>query len=315
MLKPNLQNTLVTRGLKLSHLRMMAAFAATRHLGQAAQALGITQPAASRLLGEIERICGYRVHVRAGRGMALTEVGQALAQRADRILTELRDTAREIDAFGKGALGQVAIGAVTAPALDIVLPALRAARLEHPHIQIDVSVASSDVLFDQLMTGRLDFIIARIPQNIDPALVTALQIAPEPVKFVVRRDHPLLGRAVLTWEDLAQYDWVLPLRGNPMADAVLARFAQLGQGAPASHMTTSSFLLTMAQLQQSQSIAPLSSAVAAQFAQGLDSSLAVLPIETGISVRPYSILQRRAGALPLAARHILAIIHKVMSQD
>lgn len=314
MLKPNLHSSLLSRGLKLSHLRLMVALAATPSLGQAAEALGITQPAASRLLAEIDRICGYRVHLRAGRGLALTEVGQALALRADRILTELRDTAREIDAFGQGRVGQVAIGAVTAPALDIVLPALQAARVDHPNIQIDVAVAPSDVLFEQLMAGRLDFIIARVPQHVDPLVVSALHVAAEPVDFVVRRDHPLLGRAVLTWDDLAQHDWVLPLRGNPLADAVLARFSELGQAAPRMRMTTSSFLLTMAQLQQSESIAPLSAAVAAQFARGQNSALAVLPIKTGIAVRPYSILQRRAGALTLAAQQILAIIHKVMSQ-
>ena len=60
-------DALLNRGMKLSHLRVMAAFAETGQIGVAAQAMGITQPAASRLLSEIERIVGTPVHARAGR--------------------------------------------------------------------------------------------------------------------------------------------------------------------------------------------------------------------------------------------------------
>lgn len=314
MLNPNLQSSLLARGLKLSHMRMMAAFASTAHIGQAAHALGITQPAASRLLAEIERICGYPVHIRSGRGVELTEVGAALALRADRILTELRDTAREVEEFGKGQLGQTAIGAVTAPALDIVIPAVREARFAFPSIQIDVSVAPSNLLFDQLLAGRLDFIIARIPAGADSSAVTAIEMAPEPVAIVTRRAHPLANVANLTLADLAPYDWVLPSRGNPMADAVLTRLSELGHPAPTQRMTTSSFLLTMSLLQQTNAIAPLSSAVAAQFA-GAGDALVQLKLDTQIAVSPFSILQRRAGVLPLAARNVLRIVQELAARQ
>jgi DNA-binding transcriptional LysR family regulator len=86
MLKPLHQNVLLSKGLKLTHLRMLAAFSDSAQIGIAAEQMGITQPAASRLLAEVERICGQKVHYRAGRGVELTEVGQALAARAMRIL-------------------------------------------------------------------------------------------------------------------------------------------------------------------------------------------------------------------------------------
>jgi DNA-binding transcriptional LysR family regulator len=308
MLDPRLKNALLDRGLKLSHLRMMAALAGTAHLGYAAQALGISQPAASRLLGEVEDICGFAVHVRVGRGVQLTEVGQALASRAVRILGELRETAREVDDFGKGSIGQVAIGAVTAPALDIVLPAVREARFAYPNIQIDVSVAPSDILFDQLLVGKLDFIIARIPQGADAAAVVAQPVATETVAFVARKSHPLAHKPQLELTELTAFDWVLPSRGNPMAEAVLARLAALGHPPPMQRMTTSSFLLTMALLQQTNAIAPLSLAVASQFTGDADKSLVQLKIDLNIAVSPYSILTRRDWSSPLAARHVLDIV-------
>ncbi len=315
MIIQNLQNTLLTRGLKLSHLRMMTAFAESAHIGQAAHALGITQPAASRLLAEVEKICGYPVHSRSGRGVELTEVGRALAARASHILRELRDTAREVDALGKGSVGQVAIGAVTSPALNILLPAVREARFAYPNIQIDVAVLPSDILFGQLLEGRLDFIIARIPVGADAGAILAQDLAGEPVELVVRKSHPLAHRPDLTMQDLAPFDWVLPSRGNPLADAVLGRIAHLGYPPPSQRLSTSSFLLTLALLQQSNAIAPLSSAVAAQFAGDQDSALVRLKIDLGIAVSPFSILTRKIGQMPLAARNVLAIVHGLLARQ
>ena len=69
---------LFNRGLKISHIRLLSALADTGQISKAANRIGVTQPAASRLLAEIERIVGQPVHRRTGRGMALTVVGKAL---------------------------------------------------------------------------------------------------------------------------------------------------------------------------------------------------------------------------------------------
>ena len=60
---------LLRRGLKLSHLRIVAALGEAGQIGLAAARIGVTQPAASRLLAEVERIAGHPVHRRAGRGI------------------------------------------------------------------------------------------------------------------------------------------------------------------------------------------------------------------------------------------------------
>ncbi|MBB4067226.1 helix-turn-helix domain-containing protein [Gellertiella hungarica] len=60
-------DALLQRGLKLSHLRLLEALSESSQISDAARRLGIAQPAASRLLGEIERIVGRPVHERTGR--------------------------------------------------------------------------------------------------------------------------------------------------------------------------------------------------------------------------------------------------------
>ncbi|HQD16555.1 MAG TPA: LysR family transcriptional regulator, partial [Ottowia sp.] len=65
---PGSPDFLLRKGLKLSHLRILAAFADTGQINLAAEKIGISQPAASRLLAEIEQIVQAPVHSRTGRG-------------------------------------------------------------------------------------------------------------------------------------------------------------------------------------------------------------------------------------------------------
>lgn len=299
---------LLKRGLKLSHLRMVAALAQRGQIGVAAADLGITQPAASRLLGEIEQMTGHPVHLREGRGVVLTPEGQALARRALRILSELTDAGRDIAESASGAQGHVALGSVTGPALDRVLPALRAARLSLPHVSVEVEVATSDILADQLLSGRLDFALARLPPGRDPALFDLALIGPEPVSLVTRFDHRLAGASDLRPRDLMAYDWVLPGPTAILTRTVRERLADLGLPDPPGRHATSSFLLTLALLQQSNAIAPLATAVATRFSTGPGAPYAILPIDLGITVAPFGILTRAGSHLPPAAERLRALI-------
>ena len=74
--------TYLARGLKLSHLRLLAELVRAGGLGQAAAAISISQPSASRLMAELEQIAGSPLYRRAGRGIELTPAGRALGERA-----------------------------------------------------------------------------------------------------------------------------------------------------------------------------------------------------------------------------------------
>ncbi len=291
---------LLARGLKLSHLRLLAALARTGRIGLTAADLGITQPAASRLLAEIGTLTGHPVHRRDGRGIALTEAGQSLAARGARILAELADAGRDLSDSAEGTRGHVALGAVTGPALDRVLPALRTARLALPRVTVEVEVGPSDLLADLLLAARLDFALARVPEGRDPALFDLRPIGPEPVSLVTRAGHALTGRPDLCPEDLLAYDWVMPAPDAILTRSVRARLSALGLPDPPGRLSTSSFLLTLALIRQSNAIAPLATAVARRFAEP-GSPYAVLPLDLGLTVAPFALLTRAGAALPPAA--------------
>jgi DNA-binding transcriptional LysR family regulator len=307
MLQPVRPDNLLRKGLKVSHLRLLAALAETEQLTLAAVAIGISQPAASRLVAEIEVIIGAAVHERTGRGIGLTAMGRALALRAQRVRLELDDAARDLAEIVAGGMGHVRIGTVTGAAVDRVLPALQRERLRHPSVTVEVEVAASDVLCEHLLAGRLDFVLGRMPEGPQAQMLTYQPMESEALALAVRRGHPLLQGAPRLEEVLAQ-DWLLPGEPSPMTRTVLASLQARGLPAPRRRVSTTSFMLTLALLQQSDAVAVLAGAIARQFSTGPDAALALLPLDPGITVEPYGMISRKRVILTPAAQRLADLI-------
>ena len=144
------------------HFSLIRAIADYGQLSLAANALSITQPAASRMLAEIERHVGASIFARTPKGMEPTAIGCALARRAENLLEEIREAAREVDAIRRGLTGTVRVGAVTGGAVAFVVPAIQALKTEAGTADIHVEVAPSGPLIADLLSGQLDFVLGRI---------------------------------------------------------------------------------------------------------------------------------------------------------
>jgi DNA-binding transcriptional LysR family regulator len=300
------------RQMKPSQFRLMAALGEAEGLGQAADRIGISQPAASRLLAETEELLGLRLHERRGRGLRLTQTGEALARRAARIQIELADAAREVAEAATGNAGTVRVGAVTGPALSMVMPAIIDLQKTHPAIHVEVTVATSVLLCDQLRSGSLDFALAR-PGPADTMLEARL-IGDEPLSLAVRRGHPLLMWPEIRTEDLLGYDWILGPDDTLLTQAVMARLAEVRLPAPTRRISTSSFLFTLALLNQTDAIAPLARPVVDSFSGSPSMPFVALPISLGLTVTPFSFVTRVGSKLtPSAQRLADAILDRAES--
>lgn len=295
--------TLIRRGLKLSHLRLVAALAETGQISGAASQLSISQPAASRLLADLERLLDTRLYRRLSRGVELTPAGALLAERARRILGDLGKTGEQITRLASGFSGRVAIGAVTGPALELVLPAIRRARVTHPDIEVAVNVDTSDKLAEALQAGRLDFYLGRVLPMIDPRGLSVHPIGPEPVTLIVRRGHPLDRKGPVTLEECLRYDWVLQAPGGLQRQTVENYLLEHGYRPPARVVSTSSLLMTMALVVRTNAIGPITRSVARFYgsAQGLDARIAELPVAPDMAVPPYALIVRLDEILSPAA--------------
>jgi DNA-binding transcriptional LysR family regulator len=171
--------TLLRSGLSLRHMRMIVALDDHGRVSAAAQVMNISQPAASRMIAEMEAVLEVKLCERLPRGITLTPYGKALARRARSILLEMREVDREISELKAGKGGSVFLGAVTAPAIELAVPAIREIRRIYPRIEITMQVETSNVLARELIATRHDFIIARIPDDLNPRLFESRVIGVE----------------------------------------------------------------------------------------------------------------------------------------
>lgn len=301
---------LMRAGLKLGHMRMIAALEEHGQISAAAQVMNISQPAASRMIAEMEDILSAPLCERLPRGIRLTPYGSALARRARAILLEMREVGREIADLRAGRGGTVFLGAVTAPAIELAVPAIRRVRRRFPQIAINVQVETSAVLARELVAQRHDFIIGRVPDDLNPRLFRSRVIGVEKACLIVRRGHPLLAHdGPVPLERLAGYDWVLQPGGSLLRRTMESIFLTRNVQAPDRVLNTSSLLLTLVMVAQSDAVAPVSVQVARFIRDDLGGGIEVLPIEFAIEVQPYSLITLSGRQLSPAAQmlhdHIL----------
>ena len=164
---PAARDELIRRGLRLPQLRLLVALRDTGQVSGAAAQVAMTQPAASRLLAELEKTVGAQLYDRHARGVTLTPAGTALAIHAHEVLHGLDQVQRQIASLSNGDRGTVRIGSVTGPAVELVLPVIRELRIAYPEIELSVVVDTSDNLADALLARDLDFYIGRIPDGVE----------------------------------------------------------------------------------------------------------------------------------------------------
>jgi len=209
-----LPNNLLKSGLKINHLRMIIALAETGQISAAAELLNISQPAASRILNEMEAILKISLYERLPRGVALTSYGEALARRAQTIMLELREVSREIMELQSGSGGSVFIGTVQASTISLTVPAITKISAAYPGIEINLAVDTSVTLARELLSAKHDFIIGRIPDDLNPRLFETEDLGPEHATLIVRNGHPLLQKDYVAIHDLPDYQWVFQPPGT-----------------------------------------------------------------------------------------------------
>ena len=139
------------------HMQQLAYLRAVeRHgsLTEAARRLGVTQPALSQAIAQLERRLGTPLLERAGRGRRLTEAGLEVARFASEVLgraAELREWLQEYEAGGAGVLR---VGMIDAGSLYVLPETVRAFRDASPGVQLRLIVDRSAVLLDRLAGRR-----------------------------------------------------------------------------------------------------------------------------------------------------------------
>lgn len=301
--------------LQPKHLRLVQAIAEHGQVSLAARKLTMTQPAASRMLLEVERLVEAPLFERRPKGMVPTPLGEVLARGASAVLHGLDATAREMEGYKAGITGTVRIGAVTGGAVSFIVPAIQSLETAAQEADIHVDVAPSDQLMAGLINNRYDFILARLPPGTDTRRFEVMRGRVEEIVFLVRAGHPLAGTRALALSDLAGWPWVIQGHGTPLRQAVEEAFQNWAVPTPHQIVNTTSLLLTLAYLSSSDAISPVSQEVGDLFsARTPDSGITALKPRETIIIAPYHLITRRDHiASPLATR-LIDLVAKVLAR-
>ncbi len=208
--------------LTLKQLRYFEAVAAQRHFGRAADVVGISQPALSMQIRELEQILGMSLFERSARDIRLTRFGEEFAPRAREILRavdEIGDLAR----LAQGTLaGRFRLGVIPTIAPYLLPSLIGHLTLDHPSLDVHVRETMTTTLIQEIAEGRIDAAIVALPVS-EPSLE---EVAIFEEEFVYVRPATDVGKPVPAAEDLAEMQLLLLEEGHCFRDQALAFCAQ-----------------------------------------------------------------------------------------
>ena len=279
----------LSQRLKLRQMRVVDAIATHRSLQRAAAALGLTQPALTKTLQELEDVLGARIFDRHARGTEPNALGVVVIAAARRMLAEAQRLEDDLDRVLQASAGSLAIGALPVAAAGILPAVLAALHERHPGIAVRLVQGTTDQLLPSLAAGELDLVVGRLYQPALPDSFVREAMYDEPMAILARADHPVLARAQVQPADLAGYQLVLPTITQRVGQDIERVLASLGLAEAVPAMRTSSVSLIREMLLTSDALTIIPRHVlAGDIARGL---IAVVPAAFAAPQRPAGIIR------------------------
>jgi DNA-binding transcriptional LysR family regulator len=151
------------RGLNFDQLRTFAAVAEQKSFSAAAAQLGVTQPAVSLQLRQLEKRFGVKLIERLGRRVAPTAAGAEFLVHARGIEAALAAVTDAMAPHAKGAAGRVRLGTGATACIYLLPPVLRSLRHRFPALEIMVSTGNTPDMLRALEENRIDVALVTLP--------------------------------------------------------------------------------------------------------------------------------------------------------
>lgn len=298
--------------LRLKHLVLLTTLADSRNMHVAARQMNLSQPAASKMLKDLEGFFGFEIFVRQPRAMVLTELGAHVVRHARILLNDAERLVDEIGALRQGGYGQLMIGAIPAAAPEVLPSAIAELKRRRPRLAINFQEQSSDRLLVELEYKRLDLVIGRLTSSSQHNLFDFEPLREEPLRVVVRSGHPLIGHEP-GLDEVSRWPWVLHPATSPMRGVFETALAEAGITSPTSIIETTSTQTALQLLKISDMLAVLPrSVLRSPIAAG---QYQTLPLIIGKPLDYYGIITRKGEELSSAAAELVTALRSRGSRE
>ncbi|MBZ9559735.1 MULTISPECIES: LysR family transcriptional regulator [unclassified Modicisalibacter] len=309
----SLSSTSLFGWLRFKHLVLLTTLDQSRNMHAAARAMHLSQPAASKMLRDLEAYFGVALFERLPRAMQPTELGEQVIRHAWRLLNDAGRLVSDINDLREGGYGKLLIGAIAAAAPEILPAAIARLKRQRPRLSVSLQELTSDRLLVELEYKRLDLVIGRLTHVSQHNQFDFEPLRDEPLRVVVRRGHPLAaGDGMPDLATLSRWPWILHPMTSPMRGVFEAALAAQGVASPDDVVETTSIQATLQLLLNSDMLAVLPWSV---LRRPLESGQYVLLERViGKPLDYYGIITRRDEPQSTAARALIEHLRELARQ-
>ena len=239
----------IGRRLRLRDLHVFSTVVQRGSMATAAQQLGVSQPAVSEVIADLENALGVRLLDRSASGVEPTIYGGALLRRSVTVFDELKQSVRDIEFLADPTVGELRIGVTDALATTILPEVLVRFSQQYPRVALhvdDVTARTMDAPGPGLRERRYDCVLQRMMAVPDEHAMSDLNVellfdnkfvvvAPANTRWAARRRIDLV--------ELVDECWILPPPGTWDYACIAEAFRARRLDAPKSSVYTLSIAL------------------------------------------------------------------------
>jgi DNA-binding transcriptional LysR family regulator len=296
----------IGRRFKLRDLHVFFAVVQHGSLSRAASHLGVSHPAVSQLIADLEHALGKKLLDRSSRGVSPTIYGRALLERGRAAFDELKQAIRDIEFLSDPATGEIKIGCPDGIAA-ILLPIVESFSKRYPGVAFDVREEEIETLDSKLRNREFDFVVQRLrshpmaEESFDDLDLETL--FDDELVIAAGRSSPWARRRKIHLGQLIDEPWILSGPPSWPNRVVSEAFAAQGLGMPRIALRTYSVHIRANLVASGRFIATFPKSVAHFYADRF--SLKVLPVALPARPWPVVILTLRNRSLsPVVAGFI-----------
>jgi DNA-binding transcriptional LysR family regulator len=280
----------IKRSLRIRDLQVLSTVIERGSMGKAAAYLGVTQPAVSEVISDLEHLFGVRLVDRTPRGIEPTIYGRAVLKRSIAMFDELSQSIKDIEHLSDPTSGRLTIGCPESISAALLPPLIRSFTEEFPRIAVRVDqVVTSTLELSELRARTVDFVIARLTKSIEEDKFgdeLNVEILFNDELVVVAGAQSRWGhREKIELKELVDAPWTLPPADTWNTELVEQAFRAEGLETPKTCLTTFSILLRAHLLATGDFVAALPRSVFRLNAERF--GLKVLAVK--IAVRPWPV--------------------------
>jgi DNA-binding transcriptional LysR family regulator len=274
----------IGRRLRLRDLHVLFTVVQHGSMAKAAAELGISQPAISDVIANLEHAVGVRLFDRGPQGVEPTMYGRALLKRSLAAFDELKQGIRDIEFLADPTTGEIRLGCPGTVIATILLPIIQRFSQQYPrvnlHVEDSVSFAHE---IAELRDRKYDFVLGRlVSPHVPPGEdLNAELLFDDPLVVAVGMQTRWARRRKIDLAELIGEPWTLPppqtLNYMCMAEAFRTRGCEM----PRINVVSFSVHLRTQLVASGQLITALPKSIADQY------SLKVLPIE--LTAQPWTV--------------------------